>query len=90
MTPFEGYAIDQEQRLRQEQIAENIKLEGSTDAALGCNPNPLYTRDSAYLDGFFAELRRRVEDGEHLEIRWLSTAFLSGAYDAPDYFHTEF
>lgn len=73
--------IDQQQRTAQAENAVSTYLDGTTDAAFGTAPQSL---DPAYLDGFFAGLRERVEAGEQLQIRWLSSAFLSGGYDSPD------
>lgn len=68
---------------QQDEIAASTYLDGTTDAAFGTSPQ---STDPAYLDGFFAGLRERVEAGERLEIRWLSSAFLAGGYDSPDEF----
>jgi hypothetical protein len=68
---------------RHEQLAPAYKVEGETDAAFGASPK---SKDVAYLDGYFGELRRRFEQGEHLEIRWLSESYRLGAFDAPSWF----
>lgn len=68
----------------QQQLEQAHRRDGETDAAFNDSPD---RKDPAYLDGYFAEMRRRVEAGEHLEIRWLSESFRYGAYDAPDDFN---
>lgn len=68
----------------QQAIEQANRRDGGTDAAFSDSPDK---KDPAYLDGYFAEMRRRVEAGEHLEIRWLSESFRTGAYDAPDWFN---
>lgn len=70
----------------QQKAALEMKLDGTTDAYDSGHPK---SKDPGYLDGFFAVLRRRVEEGEHLEIRWLSETYLTGGYDAPDWFTGE-
>jgi hypothetical protein len=77
---FNPQAAEIRQATRQAAERE-IRVEGTTDAAFGDSPS---TTDPSYLDEFFKEMRRRVEAGEHLEIRWLSESFRYGAYDAPD------
>lgn len=62
-----AYLRDETRYEQQEAIAAELRLDGITDAAEGCSPQ---NTEAPYLDGYFAEMRRRLMDGEHLEIRW--------------------
>jgi hypothetical protein len=79
MSPFEAIQLDQEHQEQQQTIAHDLYLEGMADAAFGYSPK---YKDSAYLDGYFIELRSLVEQNPTtLSIRWLSEAYRAGAYD---------
>lgn len=69
--------------IEQSQTIQDWQLEGTTDAAFG--RNPAHTDNAAYLNGWIQEVARRLKMGERLEIRWLSYAYVTGGYDAPDY-----
>ena len=70
MSPFETAQLDQQRQEQQQTIAHDLYLEGMADAAFGNSPKH---KDSAYLDGYFIEMRSLVEAGSTtLSIRWLS------------------
>lgn len=64
-----AYARDERRCEQQGEIIEEYYLSGITDAATGYSPQ---NTEWPYLDGYFAELRRRVISGDRLEINWLS------------------
>jgi len=68
----------------QQALEQAHTQDGTMDAYYSDSPEK---KDPAYLDGYFAEMRRRIEAGERLEIRWLSESFRSGGFDAPDWFN---
>ncbi len=53
--------IEQQARESATKTAESLRLDGATDAALGLD---ISSRDAAYLDGYFGELRERIERGK--------------------------
>jgi len=71
-------------RTPENQAAEDWRSIGESDAGRGYSPQ--YPDNDAYLDGYFAEVKRRIQSGQYcLEIRWLSKAFVTGSYDMPSW-----
>lgn len=84
MTPYEISIQQQAQTDRNDAASQSIYLDGATDAAMGMSPT---SKDPAYLDGYLDRLRSLIlTSPATLQIRWLSDAYLSQAYDAPEEF----
>lgn len=83
MTPFDAQQLDQERIEQQQTIAQELYVEGATDAAMGESPQ---SKDPAYLDGYLARLRELIQHSPYtLQIRWLSPAYLKEAYDGGEF-----
>ena len=70
---------------KQDKIAQDLFLNGETDAASGISPR---ITDQAYLDGYLNRLRALIvemlETGRRLQIRWADPpAFAFGYMDGP-------
>jgi hypothetical protein len=82
MTPTEVYSVDQERIEQQSEIANELFIDGQSDAAMGESPQ---SKDAAYLDGYLSQLRSLILDSSMtLQIRWLSPAYLAEAFDGVD------
>jgi hypothetical protein len=77
------YQLQEHHEREQETAQQSLRLDGSTDAAFGDSPK---SKDPVYVDAYLAEIKRRILDGDNLTIRWLSPTYLSGAFDAPEWF----
>jgi hypothetical protein len=84
MTPFEIQQRQQQRIEQQDQITQDLYLDGASDAAMGESPQ---SKDPAYLDGYLSRLRELIlNDTRTLQIRWLSPAYLSGNFDSGEEF----
>jgi hypothetical protein len=83
MTPFEAFEAEQNRQFAQDQIAQALYLDGSTDAATGASPQ---SQDETYISGYLAGLKAMILDGSYtLQIRWLSQSYLSGGFDGDEF-----
>ncbi len=55
-------------------------IDGSSDAMNGAAPT---SDDDEYLSGYLWGIQTTLKNGWKLEIRWLSPAYINGAYDLP-------
>jgi hypothetical protein len=69
--------IDQQARESAAKTAEDIRINGASDAAMGFD---ISSKDPAYLDGYFSELRERAEQGEVFSIRWAPVMVSMASY----------
>jgi len=65
--PELAYLNDESRCDQQEAIAQDLHLDGITDAALNHAPQ---NTESPYLDGYFDEVKRRIIAGDCVELHW--------------------
>lgn len=84
MTPYEISIHEQERIERSNTASQSLYLDGAADAAMGISPT---SKDTAYLDGYLNQIRSLIlTSPATLQVRWLSDAYLSQAYDTPEEF----
>lgn len=62
-----AYLKDESRCHAQQAIAQDLHLDGITDAAMSRAPQ---NSESPYLDGYFDEVKRRIVAGEGVELHW--------------------